>query len=358
MAMMENKSLLWAHPEKSGQLLKRGSDIKSWKKRQFALKDTFLFYFKILPTVEQSEPTGVIPLQGCKVEAIPAGVHGIKKYSFIINLPDKYILTKAVKRALYILSAHDEPDRQSWIDAIRCASVSKQIIRAKLEHSRLEVHDLELRWKVASALDAGKKMPFELQESVVMQALADELMEVYYSIELLNQRLEEATDRYRTACEQLSMLEQANAMHQEALMREGSMQMMHKIRSDESECNGILEYLVAARISLRTLQKQVDALSGLSEGGEGVPSYVDIEGLLRQTLARLGTLEYQTWGTENLPDEEQIASLYAAIEACHKQEKHLVNEAAIFLGYAPADVGSQVTLPPPAAGGENTSEDH
>ncbi|EFJ19572.1 hypothetical protein SELMODRAFT_418943 [Selaginella moellendorffii] len=235
MAMMENKSLLWAHPEKSGQLLKRGSDIKSWKKRQFALKDTFLFYFKILPTVEQSEPTGVIPLQGCKVEAIPAGVHGIKKYSFIINLPDKYILTKAVKRALYILSAHDEPDRQSWIDAIRCASVSKQIIRAKLEHSRLEVHDLELRWKVASALDAGKKMPFELQESVVMQALADELMEFIFP-------------------DQMELL---NCRHQEALMREGSMQMMHKIRSDESECNGILEYLVAARISLRTLQKQV-----------------------------------------------------------------------------------------------------
>jgi hypothetical protein len=37
---------LWAHPDKSGILMKRGGDIQTWKRRYFVVKDTFLFYFK------------------------------------------------------------------------------------------------------------------------------------------------------------------------------------------------------------------------------------------------------------------------------------------------------------------------
>ena len=45
------QALLWAKPDMVGMLLKRGGNVKSWKRRQFILKDAYLFYFKVQTSV-------------------------------------------------------------------------------------------------------------------------------------------------------------------------------------------------------------------------------------------------------------------------------------------------------------------
>ncbi|KAI5056479.1 hypothetical protein GOP47_0028297 [Adiantum capillus-veneris] len=190
---MDNKALLWAKPDKAGILLKRGGEIKTWKKRQFVIKDSYLFYFKVLASVEQSEPTGVIPLQGCKVGTASAGPNTSVQHIFVVTLPEELAGLGILKRTNYVLAAQDFEDMQSWIDAIRLASLSKRKLQAKVDHAYMEVRDLEKRWAVAKERDAYREYgrgapPLQSQggeDPIILQALADMLMEAYHTRELL-----------------------------------------------------------------------------------------------------------------------------------------------------------------------------
>lgn len=190
---MDNKALLWARPDKSGILLKRGGEIKSWKKRQFVLKDSYLFYFKVLASVEQSEPTGVIPLQGCRVGIAPPSSQVTIKHVFILTLPEQLVGLGIIKRTNYVLAAHDNDDLHSWIGTIQLASISKRKLQAKVEHAYMEVRDLEQRWAVSKERDASREAGMALaplksqgeEDPVILQALADALMDAYHTRELI-----------------------------------------------------------------------------------------------------------------------------------------------------------------------------
>eukprot|EP00249_Psilotum_nudum_P008374 c21229_g1_i6 orf=277-963(+) len=201
---MENKALLWSRPQKSGILLKRGGEIKTWKKRQFILKDAYLFYFKVLSSVEQSQPSGLIPLEGCKVGFAPYGSQTSLENVMIITLPEELINIGIVKRSNYVLAAQSYDECHSWIDEIRIAAQSKRKLKAKVDHAQLEVWDLEQRWETVKSRDTandytrdlpkgdyasmkfvGKEKDDVNDDPLILQALADDLMYAYHTRALL-----------------------------------------------------------------------------------------------------------------------------------------------------------------------------
>lgn len=334
---MDNKALLWAKPDKAGILLKRGGEIKSWKKRQFVLKDSYLFYFKVLASVEQSEPTGVIPLQGCKVGIAPCGSDTSVQHVFIITLPEDLAGLGIIKRTNYVLAARDYEDMHSWIDAIRLASLSKRKLQAKVDHAYMEVRDLEQRWAVAKERDAyresGRGVPPLLrsegeEDPVILQALADTLMDAYHTRELLQIRIKEAHSRSAEASSHLTILERAASMQEEMIMaREDLGYLMSDIRAEMAACSESLEWLIPARFQFYTIERQVEALEGLCESGEGVPSATEIEAILRETLKRLEDLEFQHKGDEMLPDEKMVAHLGSQLASIYTEYMSILQYA-------------------------------
>ncbi|KAH7443216.1 hypothetical protein KP509_02G026200 [Ceratopteris richardii] len=301
---MQNKVLLWAKPEKAGVLLKRAGNAKSWRKRQFILKDSYLFYFKVKASVDQSEPTGLIPLRGCKIGNTSAVSDSSIEHIFIITLPEALASLGILKHTNYVLAAEDYEDMQSWIDAIKLASVSKRKLQAKVEHAYMEVRDLEKRWAVAKLRDAyrsaGKKAPpltwQTTDEPVILQALADMLMEAYHMRELLQNRVKDAFMRLQEASAYLEVLERAASVREESVMARKDMQhVMSKIHTEMAACSQSLEWLVPARFEYYHIEKQVEALEGSCENGEGVPSSIELESILQETLKRLEELEIGTW---------------------------------------------------------------
>jgi len=60
---------------KEGILTKQGHRVKNWKQRYFVLEGFFLKYYK---RKGETDPQGVIPLKGCKIERIKSD----KKFLF------------------------------------------------------------------------------------------------------------------------------------------------------------------------------------------------------------------------------------------------------------------------------------
>ncbi|KAH7443214.1 hypothetical protein KP509_02G026200 [Ceratopteris richardii] len=279
---MQNKVLLWAKPEKAGVLLKRAGNAKSWRKRQFILKDSYLFYFKVKASVDQSEPTGLIPLRGCKIGNTSAVSDSSIEHIFIITLPEALASLGILKHTNYVLAAEDYEDMQSWIDAIKLASVSKRKLQAKVEHAYMEKAP-PLTWQTTD-------------EPVILQALADMLMEAYHMRELLQNRVKDAFMRLQEASAYLEVLERAASVREESVMARKDMQhVMSKIHTEMAACSQSLEWLVPARFEYYHIEKQVEALEGSCENGEGVPSSIELESILQETLKRLEELEIGTW---------------------------------------------------------------
>ncbi|KAG6542065.1 hypothetical protein Mapa_016529 [Marchantia paleacea] len=193
---MNNQGLLWMNPEKQGVLKKRGGKTKNWKIRQFLVKDTFLFYFKVA-SAGQLLPSGVVPLQGSKVDLSPEEEHETEgdepapTFVFVIFLPDKLLTEGIVKRNTYFLGGENLTDCYLWIRAIRHASISRRIVKGQLNHARLELMELEARWNVCKAIDTGKLPPMEamfdetaVEDPLVLQALSDDLMILYRLVEV------------------------------------------------------------------------------------------------------------------------------------------------------------------------------
>ncbi|OAE27527.1 hypothetical protein AXG93_3857s1250 [Marchantia polymorpha subsp. ruderalis] len=175
---MNNQGLLWMNPEKEGVLKKRGGKKKNWKIRQFLVKDTFLFYFKVASGGERL-PSGVVPLQGSKVDLSPQEEHETEgsevapTFVFVIFLPDKLLTEGIVKRNTYFLGGENLTDCYLWIRAIRHASVSRRIVKGQLNHARLELPPMEAMFDKTT-----------VEDPLVLQALSDDLMILYRLVEI------------------------------------------------------------------------------------------------------------------------------------------------------------------------------
>ncbi|GAQ85598.1 hypothetical protein KFL_002440040 [Klebsormidium nitens] len=210
---MENLETLWAHPDKSGILMKRGGDIQTWKRRYFVVKDTFLFYFK--SRQDLSAPAGVVPIQNCHVEAADSR-NAPTDWVFRVTLTNNEKLGE-VKRKEYFLAATDSDDLSKWIDAVRCASDSKGHLRQQVDQAREEVRNLEQRWLAASAADAG--MPIASMspaqagqdDAVVVAALTEELRSAQLLLEAAQRKLAAANARSEQHLRQIQQVEAMTA---------------------------------------------------------------------------------------------------------------------------------------------------
>ena len=72
-------------------------------------------FILVVPLQEQSEPTGVIPLQGCKVGVFPCGADAAVQNVFVITLPEGLAGVGIIKRTNYALAASFYEEMHSWI---------------------------------------------------------------------------------------------------------------------------------------------------------------------------------------------------------------------------------------------------
>ena len=69
----------------------------------------------MVPLQEQSDPTGVIPLQGCKVGVLPCAADSVVQNVFIITLPEGLAGVGIIKRTNYALAADVYEEMHAWI---------------------------------------------------------------------------------------------------------------------------------------------------------------------------------------------------------------------------------------------------
>eukprot|EP00002_Diphylleia_rotans_P019051 TRINITY_DN3689_c0_g1_i3.p1 TRINITY_DN3689_c0_g1~~TRINITY_DN3689_c0_g1_i3.p1 ORF type:complete len:212 (-),score=40.74 TRINITY_DN3689_c0_g1_i3:185-820(-) len=91
------------NPERQGYLNKQGGSIKTWKKRWFIMKETYLFYFS---DKEDPNPKGIICLKEASVDRCAQDLG--RKHSFCIKTPDRQ----------YFIGASNEAEEEEWIAAI------------------------------------------------------------------------------------------------------------------------------------------------------------------------------------------------------------------------------------------------
>ena len=118
---------------KEGWLYKRGEVNKSFQKRWFVLKGNLLFYFD---KPSDSEPNGVIILEGYTVELVDASVDG---HTFQIAFKG------AANTRKYILQAESHAVMEEWMKAITCASydyMKLMVAELKSQLDELSSHEL------------------------------------------------------------------------------------------------------------------------------------------------------------------------------------------------------------------------
>ncbi|GAM18635.1 hypothetical protein SAMD00019534_018100 [Acytostelium subglobosum LB1] len=98
----------------TGWLYKMGAVNKGWQKRYFMIANNQLYYCKIASGEEKQPlitPTGILPLDGAKLDASPSAV--AKAHAFII-------MTSL--RRNFIVAADSDMDKERWLRAIVLAS--------------------------------------------------------------------------------------------------------------------------------------------------------------------------------------------------------------------------------------------
>lgn len=113
--------------DKEGYLEKRGDYSKSYQRRWFVLKGNLLFYFE---KKQDKEPLGLIVLESCSVQ-----VSSQAKYAFEISFDGD-------GSRVYILTADNDEDMQSWI---------KVISHASYEYMRSIVDELQRRVNILTS---------------------------------------------------------------------------------------------------------------------------------------------------------------------------------------------------------------
>ncbi|KAL3688240.1 hypothetical protein R1sor_014549 [Riccia sorocarpa] len=331
-------ALLWTNPDKQGLLKKRGGKRKNWKQRQFLVKDTFLFYFKISTRGDPAgSPSGVVPLQGSKVDIHPLEEHETEgdepapTYVFVIFLPDKLLTEGVVKRNTYLLGGENLTDCYMWIKAIRHASTSRRIIKGQLSHARIELMELEARWNACRAIDTGKKPLEEAtfhnnagEDPLILQALSDELMILYHLLETTQKGLTEERSKLADAQGHFETIRHLKDMQLMNLSVEGKKE---EAEADLKKHHALLSALVKKRIELRKLFEQLEIFEGKTAGGSGLRSMMEVECILLTTIEELNQLEDEDAGTEQMPREDRLVELQIAMIPIQQEYAELLSLA-------------------------------
>lgn len=115
-----------ARVDKQGHLNKRGELNKSFQKRWFMLKGNLLFYFD---KKGDSEPIGVIILEGCSVEL----AENADKFSFELTFLGSGART-------YVLAADSQEEMEEWMQVLACASYD--YMRCAVEELQRQMDEL------------------------------------------------------------------------------------------------------------------------------------------------------------------------------------------------------------------------
>lgn len=127
--------------DREGFLNKRGEVNKSFQRRWFVLKGNLLFYYD---RRTDSEPVGVIILEGCSVEL----VENCDRYTFELAFLGSGART-------YVLAAESQEDMEDWMKALACSS-HEYMRCAVVELSRqLEEYNVAARSDVSALTDAS-----------------------------------------------------------------------------------------------------------------------------------------------------------------------------------------------------------
>ncbi|KAJ7514683.1 hypothetical protein O6H91_23G055200 [Diphasiastrum complanatum] len=220
------------------------------------------------------------------------GPDGKMENAFYLMISEKYFAAGFVEHPKYILAGSDRLECESWIDAIQHAAIQRNIIKAKMEHACSEVQDLEQLWTATSAKDVANVQIFRPREAILLQFIADQLMELRHLKEKLQMGIKQTQTWHQQISTNAVILQEATTLQLEDLPEsEEASNLLQLIWKDLTECNKCLEWLVPVRIALRTLQKQVAALLGADEVAPGIPAPVEIEIVMQETLGRIGKLE-------------------------------------------------------------------
>lgn len=139
--------------------LSRKSDVKGYQKRWFVLKGNMLFYYE---RKQDREPSGLLVLEGCGVQASPTEKHG---FEVCFDGGGTSGATGGVSGPKsYVMIADDDEEMQSWMRAISHASYD--FLKTIVSELQRQVDELTSHsQKNGGGGGGGKKMASEKKGS-------------------------------------------------------------------------------------------------------------------------------------------------------------------------------------------------
>eukprot|EP01133_Synstelium_polycarpum_P017679 gene17679-21078_t len=107
----------------AGWLYKMGALNKGWQKRYFFIHSNTLYYAKLRDGEERATsltPTGILPLEGARIDGHPAGIAKANAFGIITAL-----------RRNFILAADSPTDLERWLRAIAVASGQTPVVEER-----------------------------------------------------------------------------------------------------------------------------------------------------------------------------------------------------------------------------------
>eukprot|EP00899_Mesostigma_viride_P027495 jgi/Mesvir1/7930/Mv11852-RA.1 len=318
---MENRRVLWFQPDKTGFLLKRGGDVRSWKSRYFVLKESSLFYFK--SRGDLSSPCGLIPLEGAIVEPQLGALAEKHEHAFSITLPkakgsDNSAdgLVPTVKRDLYLLAAEDSAAFNTWIDALKSAVMSKTQLHHTLDRLREDL--IRKEDQLATLSRQGLEQPASPAQTEekkrALQAAKDEGAALQDQLAKLSQKLNEQRPRLQIGQTE-SKPGPTDGPPGHPVPGSGGKpgdQIMTRFQKQTEAVDQCVNWLLAAWKYLYALDAEVLFLS--TGGKQGKGNQASVVQTLQATLLKLDKLRDGPAGAETLVKESDLASLHLVMD--------------------------------------------
>lgn len=128
---------MWAEPQISGNLTKKGHFVKNWKTRWFILQDGFLFYFK------DKSSTAPIAAVNCMGGSVKECVAPERPFCFELH--------STVERKTFLIAANTQEEMNRWVEALSDHKLSAEW-NGYLQASGITGEDLAGHIKEAEAV--------------------------------------------------------------------------------------------------------------------------------------------------------------------------------------------------------------